>query len=73
MMDLVEVVKSFTNCQGPSVTIDTTGNVSLIESCMEFTANRGQVIIVGIPPQDYNLKVHLTKFMTVRNKTREYY
>lgn len=54
-----------TNGDGSLVTIDTTGNMDLIRASLEFTANRGQVIIVGVPPPEASLDVHLIKFMQV--------
>jgi len=49
-MDLVEEIKSLTNGIGASIVIDTTGNMGLIKNGMNFTANRGQMIILGVPP-----------------------
>jgi Zn-dependent alcohol dehydrogenase len=64
-VDLVEKVKALTSGNGSSLTIDTTGNMSLIENGMNFTANRGQMIILGVPPVDAILNVHLITFMQV--------
>lgn len=62
-IDLVEEVKALTSGNGSSVTIDTTGNLSLIENGMDFTANRGQMIFVGVPQVDALLSVHVMTFM----------
>ena len=51
---------------GASITIDTTGNMDVITSGMEFTANRGQMIILGAPPMEAQLSVHLASFMQVQ-------
>jgi Zn-dependent alcohol dehydrogenase len=64
--DLVEVVKMLTD-GGSSITIDTTGNPGLIESGMAVMANRGQVVVVGIPPPDYELKINLARYLQVGN------
>jgi hypothetical protein len=32
---------------------------------MDFTANRGQMVILGAPPMDASLSVHLMTFMQV--------
>lgn len=73
-VDLVAEVKAATDGYGSSVCIDTTGNFDLIKKGMDFTANRGQMIILGVPPVDALLNVHLITFMqvntTVINRTR---
>ncbi|KAH8660219.1 chaperonin 10-like protein [Xylariales sp. PMI_506] len=57
----LEVRKIISN--GSTVTVDTTGNMALIRAGMAFTANRGQMILVGVPPVDGLLDVHLIMFM----------
>ncbi|KAJ9640573.1 hypothetical protein H2204_003201 [Knufia peltigerae] len=61
--DLVAEVKALTKGRGSSITLDTTGNMKLIENGLAMTANRGQMIIVGVPPMDAQLGVHLVSFM----------
>jgi len=63
---VVDKIRSLTGGVGPSITIDTTGNMGLIGNGMEFTANRGQMILLGVPPMDGLLSVHLVPFMQVR-------
>jgi Zn-dependent alcohol dehydrogenase len=63
--DIVEEVKGLTEDCGSSITVDTTGNMGLIGSGMDFTANRGQMVILGVPPPDGSLSVHLITFMQV--------
>ena len=65
-MDLTAQVLSITGGVGPSITIDTTGNLALITSSVEFTANRGQMILLGVPPMDAKLSLSLVPFMQVR-------
>lgn len=65
-VNIGEEVRGMTNGDGSSVTIDTTGNMDLIRASLEFTANRGQMIIVGVPPPEASLDVHLIAFMQVR-------
>lgn len=63
--NLGEDIKSFTGGIGSSVTIDTTGNKGLIATAMDSTANRGQMILVGVPEMTDLLDVHLITFMQV--------
>lgn len=68
-IDLGQEVKRITDGSGSTITIDTTGNMGLIEKAMNFTANRGQMIILGVPPLNSQLHVHLFSFMQVRLQT----
>ncbi|KAL2841032.1 chaperonin 10-like protein [Aspergillus pseudoustus] len=62
-VEIGEEVKKLNNNDGPSVTIDTTGNMDLIRGAVQWTANRGQIIIVGVPPPDALFNLHLIEFM----------
>ncbi|KAJ3539509.1 hypothetical protein NM208_g5460 [Fusarium decemcellulare] len=62
-VDVRKEIQTITDGKGSTVTIDTTGNMDLIRAGMDFTANRGQLIIVGVPPPDAMLDVHLITFM----------
>lgn len=62
-IELVKEIKSLTNNNGASIVIDTTGNLKLIGDGMDFTANRGQMVILGVPPPEALLNVHLITFM----------
>ncbi|KAF7554270.1 hypothetical protein G7Z17_g3029 [Cylindrodendrum hubeiense] len=62
-IDIEKEIRSITDGNGSSVTVDTTGNMDLIRAGMDFTASRGQMIIVGVPPPDALLNVHLITFM----------
>jgi NADPH:quinone reductase-like Zn-dependent oxidoreductase len=55
----VEEVKKLTGGEGSSIVIDTTGVPALIEAGLEFTASRGKLIFIGVPPNDYSLSVHV--------------
>jgi Zn-dependent alcohol dehydrogenase len=63
-LDITTEVKSLTNGSGPTVTIDATGFMPLIKAGLEFTANTGKMIILGVPPLDANLDLNLVRFMT---------
>lgn len=64
-IDLIAEIKKITTEVGATIVIDTTGNMELIKKGVEFTANLGQFIILGIPPRDANLEVHLSSYMVV--------
>jgi Zn-dependent alcohol dehydrogenase len=70
-LNLVEKIRSITDGMGPSITIDTTGNMGLIKSGVEFTANNGQFIFIGIPPTDAELSVHMTTLIQVWPPVRQ--
>jgi Zn-dependent alcohol dehydrogenase len=63
---IVMQIKRLTEGAGSSVTIDTTGDADLIRYGMDFTANRGQMILLGAPRSGASLSVHLSSFMQVR-------
>lgn len=64
-VNLVEAVKAITDGVGTSITVDTTGYMGLIKAGVEFTANRGQFIFIGVPPSDAELSVHLVTLIQV--------
>ncbi|KAH7239918.1 chaperonin 10-like protein [Fusarium redolens] len=62
-IDIKEEIQRVTGGRGSSITIDTTGNMGLIRAGLDFTANRGQLIFVGVPPLDAMMDLHLVTFM----------
>jgi Zn-dependent alcohol dehydrogenase len=64
-IDIKEEIQRVTGGRGSSITIDTTGNMGLIRAGLDFTANRGQLIFVGVPPLDAMMDLHLVTFMQV--------
>ncbi|KAF5254563.1 hypothetical protein FOXYS1_14383, partial [Fusarium oxysporum] len=62
-IDIKDEIQRVTDGKGSSITIDTTGNMGLIKAGLEFTANRGQLIFVGVPPLDAMMDLHLVTFM----------
>jgi len=68
--DLAAEIKSLTEGHGSSITVDTTGNMGLIKLGMDFTGNRGQMIILGVPPPDGVLDIHLNTFMQTGKSIR---
>jgi Zn-dependent alcohol dehydrogenase len=67
-VDLVEAIKVITEGMGTTITIDTTGNMGLIKAGVEFTANRGQFVFIGVPPTDAELSVHLVTLIQVSRR-----
>ena len=65
-IDLVSEVKKLTDGDGASIVVDTTGVPKLLEAGLAFTANRGKMIILGAPPADFSLSVHMLSFLSVR-------
>jgi Zn-dependent alcohol dehydrogenase len=68
--DLTKAVMDITDGIGADIIMDTTGNLGLIKSGLECTANRGQLIILGVPPADAILDVHLISFMSTGKRIR---
>lgn len=64
---LVKEIKNITRGSGTSITVDATGVVSLIQEGVEFTANQGKFILLGVPPMDAGLEISLVRYMFVRN------
>ena len=56
--NIIQEVKKLTEGEGATIVIDTTGAPSLIDAALQFTARRGKMIFVGVPPHDYALSVH---------------
>ncbi len=64
MVDLVDEVRKVTGV-GATITIDATGVTSLIRQGMEFTANQGKIILVGVAPMDASLNLPIVPYMVV--------
>ncbi|KAM0541237.1 hypothetical protein ACHAPJ_013325 [Fusarium lateritium] len=62
-IDIRKQILTITGGRGSTITIDTTGNLDIIRAGIDFTANRGQFIFVGVPPIDAMLDVHIIPFM----------
>jgi Zn-dependent alcohol dehydrogenase len=62
-VDVVEEVRRITGGVGTSIVVETTGNMRVFNSCMELTAFRGQMIIVGVTPPDADIKTNVVAFM----------
>jgi threonine dehydrogenase-like Zn-dependent dehydrogenase len=64
-LNIVEQVHKLTGGDGATIVIDTTGVPALLEAGLGFTASRGKLIFVGVPPQDYALSVHVKTHLKV--------
>ncbi|TEY54140.1 hypothetical protein BOTCAL_0242g00100 [Botryotinia calthae] len=49
-LDLADQVRTITGGIGSTITIDTSGIVSLIKTAIDITARIGKIILVGVPP-----------------------
>jgi len=64
--DLTQAIKDLTGGNGSTITIDTSGNLGLITSGMDFTGLKGQMVLLGVPPMDASLAINPFSFMQVR-------
>ncbi|KAJ5559114.1 alcohol dehydrogenase [Penicillium sp. DV-2018c] len=48
---------------GVSIAIDTTGVPSIIEQSIQSTQARGKTVLVGAPPLDYMLNIHVAAYL----------
>ncbi|KAK6387343.1 hypothetical protein LTS17_000610 [Exophiala oligosperma] len=62
---LQKAVRDITDGSGSTITVDATGVVALIQQGIEFTANQGKMILLGVAPMDAALQVALVSFMVV--------
>ncbi|KIW16506.1 hypothetical protein PV08_06561 [Exophiala spinifera] len=60
---LEQAVRDITSGSGTTITIDATGVVPLIQQGLEFTANQGKMILLGVAPMTAALQVALVSFM----------
>ncbi len=53
---------------GTTITVDATGVVALIKQGLEYTANEGKMILLGVAPADAVLQVPIVSFMVTGKK-----
>lgn len=63
---LIEEIRGLTEGAGTTITVDASGAVPLIQQGVEFTANQGKMILLGIPPMDATLSITLVPYTMVR-------
>jgi threonine dehydrogenase-like Zn-dependent dehydrogenase len=64
-LNIVEEVNKLTGGEGATIVIDTTGVPALLEAGLQFTASRGKMIFIGVPPPEYALSVHVITHLRV--------
>lgn len=62
---LVEEIRGITGGVGTTISVDASGAVPLIQQGVEFTANQGKMILLGIPPMDAALQIPLVPYTMV--------
>lgn len=62
---LQDEVRKITDGSGSTITIDATGIVALIQQGLEFTANQGKMILLGVAPMDAGLTLPVVPYMVV--------
>ncbi|KAM5341495.1 hypothetical protein ACJ41O_014526 [Fusarium nematophilum] len=60
---LVDEVRNITGGSGSTVTVDATGVLPLIQQGLEFTANQGKMILLGVAPMDAGLEIAVVPYM----------
>ncbi|KAJ4175865.1 hypothetical protein NW759_017602, partial [Fusarium solani] len=61
--NLKDEVRQATGGSGSTITIDATGVLPLIEQGLEFTANQGKMILLGVAPMDASLEITVVPYM----------
>lgn len=62
---LEQAVRDVTDGTGSTITVDATGVVALIKQGVEFTANQGKMILLGVAPMDAKLEIPIVPHMVV--------
>ncbi|WAO91621.1 PKS-ER domain-containing protein [Fusarium falciforme] len=61
--NLVNEVRKVTEGSGSTITVDATGVLPLIQQGLEFTANQGKMILLGVAPMDAGLEIAVVPYM----------
>ncbi|KAI8716269.1 PKS-ER domain-containing protein [Fusarium sp. LHS14.1] len=61
--NLVDEVRNVTEGSGSTITVDATGVLPLIQQGLEFTANQGKMILLGVAPMDAGLEIAVVPYM----------
>lgn len=62
---LTDAVRKVTGGSGSTVTVDATGVLSMIQLGLEFTANQGKMILLGVAPMGAGLELAVVPYMVV--------
>ncbi|KAM0542955.1 hypothetical protein ACHAPJ_012561 [Fusarium lateritium] len=60
---LANEIRDITGGSGSTVTIDATGVMPLIQQGLEFTANQGKMILLGVAPMTAGLEISVVPYM----------
>ncbi|KAH9235784.1 hypothetical protein K456DRAFT_1748410 [Colletotrichum gloeosporioides 23] len=63
---LTEEIRKLSGGPGSTITLDATGFVPLIKQGLEFTANQGKIILLGVAPMDASLDLPIVPHMRLR-------
>ncbi|KAF4467371.1 alcohol dehydrogenase [Fusarium albosuccineum] len=60
---LTEEVRKVTKGTGSTITVDATGVLPLIQQGLEFTANQGKMVLLGVASMDAGLEISVVPYM----------
>lgn len=60
---LTDEIRNITGGSGSTITVDATGVTPLIQQGVDFTANQGKMILLGVAPMDAGLEVQIVPYM----------
>ncbi|PNP86632.1 hypothetical protein FNYG_00022 [Fusarium nygamai] len=61
--NLGDEVRRITDGSGSTVTVDATGVMPLIQQGLDFTANQGKMVLLGVAPMTAGLEISVVPFM----------
>ncbi|KAF5985018.1 long-chain alcohol dehydrogenase [Fusarium bulbicola] len=61
--NLGDEVRRITNGSGSTITVDATGVMPLIQQGLDFTANQGKMVLLGVAPTTAGLEISVVPFM----------
>jgi Zn-dependent alcohol dehydrogenase len=63
--NLGDEVRRITDGSGSTITVDATGVMPLIQQGLDFTANQGKMVLLGVAPMTAGLEISVVPFMVV--------
>ena len=66
----MEEIHKLTGGTGTTVTVDATGVTPLIKAGLEFTANQGKMILLGVAPMEAVLDIPIVPYTLVSGQFR---
>ncbi|VZI13341.1 unnamed protein product [Fusarium fujikuroi] len=61
--NLGDEVRKITGGSGSTITVDATGVMPLIQQGLDFTANQGKIVLLGVAPMTAGLEISVVPFM----------